>query len=248
MIYEVFDKILAIKINNFEEFFIKKIKDKRNDELIILNKLEKIKFFIYSFFSSTGIFLSLISINSYIFFNNNLDVSSILTSLYIFNQLGEPLFLLPEYVMGFLNSLDSLKKVEEFLQNSDENNEISNENEEKNDFAIKINNVDFGIKFKFNNEDDENESDENDKSEFDNFSNSELESKSESNNLLNIKKVSSKSSNVIIDETTGMESLILLKNITLEIKIGELVAIIGEIGSGKTLLLNSILNNLDIIN
>ena len=253
MIYEVFDKILTIKINNFEEFFIKKIKDKRNDELIILNKLEKIKFFIYSFFSSTGIFLSLISINSYIFFNNNLDVSSILTSLYIFNQLGEPLFLLPEYVMGFLNSLDSLKKVEEFLQNSDENNEISNENnenEEKNDFAIKINNVDFGIKYKFNEDenDDENESDENDKSEFDNFSNSELESKSESNNSLNIKKVSSKSSNVIIDETTGMESLILLKNITLEIKIGELVAIIGEIGSGKTLLLNSILNNLDIIN
>ena len=252
-IYEVFDKILTIKINNFEEFFIKKIKEKRNDELIILNKLEKIKFFIYSFFSSTGIFLTLISINSYIFFNNNLDVSNILTSLYIFNNLGEPLFLLPEYVMGFLNSLESLKKVEEFLyENNEKTSENNNNNNEKNDnFAIKINNVDFGIIYKFNDDDDDDENDD-DKSEFDNSNfeeSEEFESKEEiiSNNSLNIKKNSSKLSNVIIDYSTGMKSLILLKNITLEIKIGEIVAIIGEIASGKTLLLNSILKNLDII-
>ena len=257
---EVFDKILTVKINNFEEFFIKKIKEKRNDELLILNKLEKIKFFINSFFSTTGMFLSLISIISYILFDNKLDVSSILTSLYIFNQLGEPLFLLPEYVMGFLKSLESLKKIEDFLQRKNGVNNINNDDDDddKKDFAIKINGVDFGIVLKFNNDDDNSDSndnisddDKNDKSEFDNsnFSSINNEDSEEviSNNSLNIKKVSSKLSNIIIDSSTGIESFILLKNINLEIKTGELVAIIGEIGSGKTLLLNSILNNLDII-
>ena len=40
----------------------------------------------------------------------------------------------------------------------------------------------------------------------------------------------------------------LLKEVNLKIKKGELVGIIGEIGSGKTCLFNAILNNLDILN
>ena len=40
----------------------------------------------------------------------------------------------------------------------------------------------------------------------------------------------------------------LLKEINLKIRKGELVGIIGEIGSGKTCLFNAILNNLDILN
>ena len=40
----------------------------------------------------------------------------------------------------------------------------------------------------------------------------------------------------------------LLKEINLKVKKGELIGIIGEIGSGKTCLFNAILNNLDILN
>jgi ABC-type multidrug transport system fused ATPase/permease subunit len=40
----------------------------------------------------------------------------------------------------------------------------------------------------------------------------------------------------------------LLKEINLTVKKGELIGIIGEIGSGKTCLFNAILNNLDILN
>ena len=40
----------------------------------------------------------------------------------------------------------------------------------------------------------------------------------------------------------------LLSNITLKVEYGDLIGIVGEIGSGKTCLLNAILNNLDILN
>ena len=40
----------------------------------------------------------------------------------------------------------------------------------------------------------------------------------------------------------------LLKGINLKIRQGELVGIIGELGSGKSCLFNAILNNLDILN
>ena len=44
------------------------------------------------------------------------------------------------------------------------------------------------------------------------------------------------------------DNLILLHNINLEIKKGELIGIIGDIGSGKTNFLNAITNNLDLLN
>ena len=50
------------------------------------------------------------------------------------------------------------------------------------------------------------------------------------------------------DEYKKIADKVLLKELTLSIKKGELVSIIGETGSGKTCLINSILNNLELIN
>ena len=50
------------------------------------------------------------------------------------------------------------------------------------------------------------------------------------------------------DEYIKTEDKILLKNIDFNIDKGELVTIIGETGSGKTCLINSILSNLELIN
>ena len=50
------------------------------------------------------------------------------------------------------------------------------------------------------------------------------------------------------DEYKKTSDKVLLKELTLSIKKGELVSVIGETGSGKTCLINSILNNLELIN
>lgn len=44
------------------------------------------------------------------------------------------------------------------------------------------------------------------------------------------------------------ENIILLKDLNLIVKKGDLVTIIGETGTGKSCLINSILNNLDLLN
>ena len=43
------------------------------------------------------------------------------------------------------------------------------------------------------------------------------------------------------------DNLILLNNINIEIKKGELIGICGNIGSGKSNFLNAIINNLDLL-
>jgi ABC-type multidrug transport system fused ATPase/permease subunit len=50
------------------------------------------------------------------------------------------------------------------------------------------------------------------------------------------------------DEYIKTDDKILLKNLEFNVDKGELVTIIGETGSGKTCLINSILSNLELIN
>ena len=57
----------------------------------------------------------------------------------------------------------------------------------------------------------------------------------------NLKKQSEKSSN-----DSKIRKILLLKDINLQIKKGEHIGIIGEVGSGKTCLLNAIINNLQV--
>ena len=61
----------------------------------------------------------------------------------------------------------------------------------------------------------------------------------ESNTAISISNVS-----FGLDRRDNIKEVILLKNIDLHINKGELVCIIGDVGSGKTNLLNAILNNL----
>ena len=50
------------------------------------------------------------------------------------------------------------------------------------------------------------------------------------------------------EEEKDIEIIELLKDINLKVEKGDLIGIVGQVGSGKTCLLNAILNNLDVIN
>ena len=97
-----------------------------------------------------------------------MELSKLLTSLYIFHNLTDPLFLIPEYINGLIDSLLSLKRLEAFLfskeynpsqlinknpkNKKEEKNEVSdnintsdNSNEDNREVMIYIDDIEFGI-------------------------------------------------------------------------------------------------------
>ena len=199
---QAFETIKVVKLYSWEDYYINKIKEERNNELEVLRKIQMIAMIINGIFWSTGTIVSLVSIIAFNIFDSHMEISNILTSIYIFNCLGEPLFLFPEYITGLFDSFVSLHRIEGFLKAKEFNKDQIDKSGNDYQYAIKINGLDFGI----------------------------------------IKKETKKSSKV--KEIT----IPLLKNITFKAEYGELIGITGDVGSGKTCLLNAILNNLDIIN
>ena len=92
------------------KLFYKKITQERNEELKYFKKINTINVFINCIFWSTGPIMSFVSICAYNYFNEEMNLSNVLTGLFIFHTLADPLFLLPEYVNGLTDSLLSLKR------------------------------------------------------------------------------------------------------------------------------------------
>ena len=143
---QLLNSIKIIKFNCWENFYYKRIKEKRKSELDYLKKMENLNLNVNGLSSSTSNITSLISILAYATFSSEMSISNILASLYIFNSLGEPFFLIPEYISGLFDSMISLKRLEKFLFSKEYNkNQIIKNNENESKYAIFINNLDFGI-------------------------------------------------------------------------------------------------------
>ena len=360
---QVLNIMKIIKFNLWEKYFYDKIKAQREVELDYLKKMQTLTLFINALSLSTSNITSLISILANSFLSSPISISNILTSLYIFNSLGEPLFLFPEYISGLLDSMISLKRLETFLFSKEhKKDQIIKNNDFDSKYAIYIDGLDFGIIKEDVIEEDENEKTEKNKKtdkksseefsedrelddivvdsstvekdkekekpliknsrnsstnlqhfsflglssskELETYSNKSLpkakkgrsrkkklytlskrltkstlnlhvnKSKNINNisrfteideeNLNNEKEKDEKDkSSVFIsmnDSQSNLEisfesnkidykyTIPLLTNITLKVEYGDLIGIVGHTGSGKTCLLNAILNNLDILN
>ena len=359
---QVLNTIKIIKFSCWEDYYYKKINKQRKIELDYLKKMQNLNLFVNGLSASTSNITSLISILVTAIFSSEMSISNILTSLYIFNSLGEPLFLIPEYISGLLDSMISLKRLEKFLFSKEYNKDqiIKNsENENESKYAIVIDGLDFGIikdeEIEEDNEKKEDKksnntvsSDDSEERELDDLQDEESEksqripvsrstefnktgrfrsfsklqhtlsaknlaklndndmpklrkkkfysySKRLSRSSANIGKFQNKvtsrfynpvdndtlindqddlmkegdneyKSSVIIsyndesqsimesnyenndDENENKITIPLLTNIKLKIEYGDLIGIYGSTGSGKTCLLNAILNNLDIFN
>ena len=143
---QVLNSIKIIKFSCWEDYYYKKINMQRKTELDYLKKMQNLNLFINGLSASTSNITSLVSILAYAIFSSEMSISNILTALYIFNSLGEPLFLIPEYISGLLDSMISLKRLEKFLFSKEYNkNQIIKNNENDSKYAIYIDNLDFGI-------------------------------------------------------------------------------------------------------
>ena len=112
---QAFEMISIVKLYSWEDYFLNKISRERDDELIYLKKAQIVSLFIDCITWSIGPILSFVSVFSYNLFHEPMQLPKLLTSLYIFHNLTDPLFLIPEYVNGLIDSLLSLRRLEAFL-------------------------------------------------------------------------------------------------------------------------------------
>jgi len=162
---QAFEMIKIVKLYSWEDYFLNKIRKEREEELIYFRKTQIVSLFIESITWSIGPILSFVSVFTYNLFNEPMRLSKLLTSLYIFHNLADPLFLIPEYINGLMDSLLSLKRLEAFLFSKEyvpsqminmnktykknnnlniENNEEKEKEKEK-EIMIDIDDIEFGI-------------------------------------------------------------------------------------------------------
>ena len=180
------NSIKNIKENNFDSYFLNKILESRDKELICYNNLFKVANKIRTFLWFSPIFISMVSIVFYIYYSNDMKVENIFTCLGIFTSLQDPIREFANSCTNIFASYASLIRIQNFLKEEEKKIIYQNKADKDNNNVIFISNGNFY----YNNQ---------------NY---------------------------------------ILKNINLSIKKGELVMIIGQIGSGKTTLFNALLNNI----
>ena len=170
-----------------------------------------------------------VSIVFYNIIHHQLDTTKILTGIYIVNDLVVPMFNLPAFIRFYFETIISFTRIETFLCYKEADSKQIEYLPKNSEYAVIIENVDFGVENqikdnKINNSYSQKKEEEDSKLKI--FSNIDDENKK----IINEKNINSYD-----------EIIILLRNINFKVKKGEHVGIIGEVGSGKTCLLNAIL-------
>ena len=212
----VFHILRNIKINGWEEEFAKRIKNKREDELSYVKKNLIIGLLRMLINSNIPLILLMISIGTYIKSNNTLEIANLFTAFQLIQQMTFPLMGIPMFLNEFFSNLISIRRLQNFL-NLPEHNYSKHENLE---LLEKEN-----ILIKYN------------KATFSLNQVNPILTRKKNNNSPNENNTNKNSIN------TKSE---ILTDLTLSIKKGEFVIILGPTGSGKTNLLNSFLNNLQL--
>ena len=217
--------IKILKLFGWEEEFRENIDEKRNDELINIRNifiLIALRTFVNS---NLSILTSLATIGGYTYFHGPMEVETLFTSTQLIEEVAAPMVNIPQYITDLQSLKISLNRIQNFLVVRD----IESKNQENE--KIKIEN-DLTIDENKTNEIKENGENKNEKGKNVTESQFAIEYK---NCDFGIKYENN-------------EEKVLLKQLNLEIKKGELVTIIGETGCGKSCLINSILNNLELLN
>ena len=237
--------IKVLKLFGWEDEFKENIEEKRNDELInikYLFNLIAVRNFVNS---NLSLLASLASIGGYTLINGPMDISTLFTSTQLINEVSGPTINIPQYIADLKSLMISLNRIQKFLivkdiklkdeesKDKKEEKEISkNENKEENSEPGEDKKEE---KIKKNDE----ETNSNDIAI--EYTNCDFGIKAEDEE--------EKGEEIEDEQSEGIkENKILLKGVNLIIKKGELITMIGETGSGKTCLINAILNNLDLLN
>ena len=250
----VFQMLKNIKLNGWDQEFIKRIKIKRDDELLYTKKNLNIEIIRFVLTSNINLLLMIIALGLYVTSNDKLEVSVLFTSFQLVNSMTFPIMIIPNYINQIFKDLLSIQRLQNYLFTEEHHDRKKYENLDeltKNEILVNFQNVNFGIQehsLDIVEEDDkiikEIKSAKNLKLEMKNPDNkiylneSNSDDDKEKNNEKE-KKIGHLSNKQINSDL----KLNLLKDISFSVKKGEFIAILGPTGSGKTCLLNAIMNN-----
>ena len=265
---ETFENIKILKLYNWENEFKQKILNARSVEMDYTNKRYHMTNLNQTINWLCPTLISIVTIGVYQIFNDKFSISTMLIGLSIFSKLQQPIRSLPNLINSTLETTVSMKRIEDFIKQPDVKKELVHRGEydPNGEFAIKIENGNFswGVKQKkgpsrFDDpkkkkKDDEKEEEEKKNGEEkimpsserttiqeNETPNSTLEKDSDGNFIKDGCKIQ-----IPVPEKVDFD--VTLKNINFTVKPGELVAIVGEVGCGKSSLLQAILNSLILLN
>ena len=163
----ILQNIKVIKMYTYESLFYNILKRKRENEMNNYKRIENI--FVLTDFIHwlIPLFLSVVSVGVEAFTNDEISIENIIVAIDIYDSLAYPLYRIPIFMASLLNTLLSMKRLEDFLneENIEETKgKIKEEQEaaklnryikyrDDDQYSIIIENTDFGIKGKKKEED-----------------------------------------------------------------------------------------------
>jgi len=229
---EILNGIKYIKMSGWENSFLKKISKVRDGELALFKKKAIIDSIITLLLELTPNLITVAIFGTYIYTGHDIDAKSAFTLVSTLMVLQDPVKALPDCVSTLLDLKVSLDRINKFLLAEDIKADYIKKNEvDYPETAINIKNGNFywltEEEKKLKKKKEEEEAQEGDE---DGEKKKEEEKKEE--------KPASESSDEIENEGEGEKMI--LKDINLDIKKGSFVAILGDVGSGKSSFLFSL--------
>lgn len=218
LIGEILRGITTIKLNVWEDHFLRNISKLRENEIKYLRGRKYLDALCVYFWATTPVLISILTFATYVLLGNKLDAKTVFTSMALLNMLIAPLNAFPWVLNGLTEAWVSLKRIQRMLDLPDADMS-SYYSESPSGIDLMLQNVIFSIN-----------------------SNSNIEQ-----NGLNVPKgVLSPSDSSESKKTISFENndIFNLYDINISIPKGHLVGIMGEVGSGKSLLLNGILGEI----
>ena len=191
-----------------------------------MRKKANMTLIVNSSYWNTETILVLITVIFYFIKYQKIDNSNLMTTMFIFYNIVDPLYSFPSIITNLNDTFISLKRIQKFLEIQEHDMNQFKYLDDKSNLAIDINGISFGVYKNSKNLKEKNEED-NDKE--DNQDNDENDIK------------------LLEEDNYELIKIELLNNINIKIKKGEHIGVIGRVGSGKSCLLNSFINNLSII-
>ena len=245
----VFQVLKSIKLNGWDNEFIKRIKLKRDLELNFMAKNLNIQIIKMLLNSNLFLIIMLFSLNFYMEKKEDIEISSLSSSIQLVHSMTFPINAIPNFLNMVITNILSIERLQNFLYGEEhKDNRYKNKKEmDTNNIMIKFDKATFGIKDNIINKLD-NKVNNTDKKEVYELNDIILDDNKKEQKLLDTNYININDKKLEINQLKDKnkeisKDIILLKNITIEIKKGEFIIILGPTGSGKTSLFNAILNN-----
>ena len=143
---KAFDMIKIIKLYSWEKFFKEKINKKREKELSITKQKLNAHIVIMALDWATDDVLSMVCVIFYNLIYGRMEVDKIITGFFVIGEFVEPLFTLPDFVIYLLETIVSMRRIQDFLYIKEyDQRQIEYIKNKDNIYSVEINHVDFGV-------------------------------------------------------------------------------------------------------